>query len=118
MTDKPIDLSGAMIVDKAVRSVLFEEHLSKIVPSRLNHYTNQLGLLGIVEREKLYATKVQYMNDATEFSLALDLAAQRIQDFKGRPGSELAKLETLFPRRRDIAQSTCSLRVFARPMIC
>jgi hypothetical protein len=38
------------------------------------HYTNQKGFLGILDREELWATQVQYMNDAREWSVAIDLA--------------------------------------------
>jgi Protein of unknown function (DUF2971) len=44
------------------------------LPETLYHYTGQTGLLGIVERGELWCTKVQYMNDATEFGLALEMA--------------------------------------------
>jgi hypothetical protein len=48
-------------------------------PEVLYHYTAQNGLLGIVEKAELWATKVQYMNDATEFGVSLDLARQRLE---------------------------------------
>jgi Protein of unknown function (DUF2971) len=44
----------------------------------LYHYTNQLGLLGIVENEELWATKIQYMNDSTEFSAIFNMVANRL----------------------------------------
>jgi hypothetical protein len=54
----------------------FAEHLKENPKETLYHYTGQLGLLGIIERSELHATKVQYMNDATEFSLALSMARE------------------------------------------
>lgn len=44
-------------------------------PCELYHYTSQNGLLGIFESDSLWATKIHYLNDETEFELALNLAA-------------------------------------------
>jgi hypothetical protein len=44
----------------------------------LYHYTTQDGILGIVGRSEVWATKVHYMNDSTEFSLALKIAEDTI----------------------------------------
>jgi Protein of unknown function (DUF2971) len=54
----------------------FVEHLKAEPPEVLYHYTGQCGLLGIIDKSELHATKVQYMNDATEFSLALSMARE------------------------------------------
>src|ERR1700730_18544281 len=43
------------------------------------NYTNQVGLLGIIQSGELWATKVQYMNDSTEFGLAVELAKKRME---------------------------------------
>jgi hypothetical protein len=48
-------------------------------PDVLFHYTDQSGLLGIVKCSKLYATDVRYMNDPTEFRLALGLAESQLK---------------------------------------
>jgi hypothetical protein len=40
----------------------------------LHHYTDQRGLLGIFQSGEFWATKIQYMNDATEFEYSLGLA--------------------------------------------
>ena len=45
-------------------------------PEILYHYTDQAGLLGILATGELWATKVQYMNDATEFGFSLGLARE------------------------------------------
>jgi hypothetical protein len=52
----------------------FAQHLTATRPDVLYHYTGQAGLLGIVEKCAMWATKIQYMNDATEFNLALSVA--------------------------------------------
>jgi hypothetical protein len=58
----------------------FAEHFEKLPPDILYHYTGQIGLLGIIEQAELWATKIQYMNDATEFGLALRLARQELEN--------------------------------------
>lgn len=82
-------------------SATFEKHLRCPMPQWLHHYTTQAGLLGIISEATLRATKIQYMNDAMELKLALDLAKRRI---KARPTDHddalAAKLERL-PQRLD-----------------
>jgi hypothetical protein len=56
----------------------FAEHFNTVPPEVLYHYTGQDGLLGIVGKAELWATKIQYMNDATEFGLALSMAHQEL----------------------------------------
>jgi hypothetical protein len=56
------------------------EKLQRIEPPNvLYHYTDQTGLLGILTSGELHATKVQYMNDSTEFGRAVDLAKNRMK---------------------------------------
>lgn len=43
-------------------------------PSVLFHYTTQAGLLGVLEGDAIWATKIHYLNDSSEYQLALDLA--------------------------------------------
>jgi hypothetical protein len=43
------------------------------IPQRLYHYTSQSGLLGILSAKTLWATRIQYLNDSTEFAYALGL---------------------------------------------
>jgi hypothetical protein len=47
-------------------------------PDLLYHYTSQTGLLGIINEEELWATKVHYLNDSKEFKLALGLILSEI----------------------------------------
>lgn len=56
----------------------FTEHFQAEPPDVLYHYTGQAGLIGIIEKAELWCTKVQYMNDATEFGRALDMARDRL----------------------------------------
>lgn len=45
-------------------------------PPIVYHYTTQRGLLGILETDSLWATKVHYLNDSSEYTHALDLATE------------------------------------------
>jgi hypothetical protein len=53
-------------------------------PSTLYHYTTPAGLLGIVENNKLWATHINYLNDATELGYARDLLRQPSRATSGR----------------------------------
>ena len=43
------------------------------IPQGLYHSTSQSGLLGILSTKTLWATRIQYLNDSTEFAYALGL---------------------------------------------
>jgi hypothetical protein len=60
-------------------SAIFEKLQEEATPAVLYHYTDQAGLLGIIGTGELWATKVQYMNDATEFTRVVELASKEIQ---------------------------------------
>jgi hypothetical protein len=49
-------------------------------PDELYHYTSQLGLLGILKSDTLWASKIHYLNDSTEFRIALDLAKEVLNE--------------------------------------
>jgi len=49
-------------------------------PDVLYHYTSQSGLLGILQDECVWATKIHYLNDHSEFQLALDMATAVLED--------------------------------------
>ncbi len=66
--------------DKPYEPEAFAKQFYKPPPDVLYHYTGQTGLAGIVENEELWATKIQYMNDATEFGLALRLAREWLEN--------------------------------------
>jgi hypothetical protein len=72
----------------------FAEHFAEAPPPILYHYTGQAGLLGIVKNSQLWATKVQYMNDTTEFGLALSMMRRELEninsDSQHSPESEKA----------------------------
>jgi len=49
-------------------------------PARLYHYTSQSGLLGILKSKTLWATRIQYLSDASEFRYTLKLWAEATQE--------------------------------------
>src|ERR1700730_15235583 len=53
---------------------LLDSVLGRRPSGNLYHYTTQAGFLGIVTSRSLWASKVHYMNDATEFVHAVGIA--------------------------------------------
>lgn len=49
----------------------------------LYHYTDGNGLLGILNKGQLWFSHIKYLNDAAEYSYALDLLTNVLQDYKG-----------------------------------
>lgn len=74
----------------------FTERFGVPTPSTLYHYSGQTGLLGIVQTRELWATKIQYMNDATEFGLALGMMRQELENISTsthHPGQKAAAIK-------------------------
>lgn len=69
------------------------------VPSRLYHYTSQEGLLGILSSKTLWATRIQYLNDSTEFAYTLALLTKEFDLQLQKP---LEKRFTLDPIRKAL----------------
>ena len=61
-------------------SASFKSHLEIKPPRFLYHYTNQDGLIGVIKNSTLWATKIHYINNSTEFSLALELARDTLTE--------------------------------------
>ena len=55
-----------------------EKELSRKPPTLLYHYTSQRGLLGILKNNEIWATKIQYLNDGSEFVYFIDLLKEWI----------------------------------------
>jgi len=47
-------------------------------PATLFHYTSQAGLLGILGSNEIWATEIRYLNDSSEYFIALDHAVDLI----------------------------------------
>lgn len=68
----------------AARRISIDRLLNKKPPEILYHYTTQDGLLGILNKRQLWATKIQYLNDTTEFSLTVDIAKEKLASRKDK----------------------------------
>lgn len=77
-------------------------------PTELFHYTNQKGLLGILNSKTLRTTKVHCLNDASEFVLALNLAKKILTEFEKADQFSIGKIEIL----RDEIESIKRLNIF------
>jgi hypothetical protein len=79
-------------------------------PPVLYHYTTQAGLLGILQSDSVWATKIHYLNDASEYQLALDIADSVLQG--------LLKGERNAKKRRKITSLLSNLRMIGRMNVC
>lgn len=79
-------------------------------PPVLYHYTTPQGLLGILQNDSIWATKIHYLNDASEYQLALDIAAVVLQ--------RLLKEEHSRNTRRKIKCLLDNLRVIEHMNVC
>lgn len=57
-------------------STISERHA---LPSIVYHYTDIRGLLGIIESNEMWATDIQYLNDAAEFNYAKNLIHKKFR---------------------------------------
>jgi hypothetical protein len=56
-----------------------KENTDQAEPELLYHYTDQKGLLGIVENKCLWATHSQFLNDLSEYQIVFDALRELIQ---------------------------------------
>ncbi|MGA2879427.1 MAG: DUF2971 domain-containing protein [Bryobacteraceae bacterium] len=68
-------------------------HNSVTPPATLWHYTTHPGLLGIIQGKSLWATKIHYLNDSSEFSYALGLVGKILEKRIGVEQSDRGRLE-------------------------
>ncbi|UZJ46175.1 DUF2971 domain-containing protein [Marinimicrobium sp. C6131] len=59
---------------------IIDELNSNPIPTELFHYTSQAGLIGIIETNSIWASKIHYLNDSTEFELALNLVKEVLNE--------------------------------------
>jgi hypothetical protein len=69
---------------------------------KLFHYTTQEGLVGILQEKKLWATKIQYLNDASELTRPLELGIDMIDTILQSVGSKKKTKEIWLERRREL----------------
>lgn len=80
--------------DFTTLSASLDNHLKQSLPHVLYHYTSQEGLLGIIRSSSLWATNINYMNDATEFDVSLRMIRDRLSkeyqhhEIESWPGSD------------------------------
>ena len=74
------------------RYEFLKEYFSNSPPySPLFHYTSQQGFMGIIENKEIWATQIQYMNDAKELHYAFELANDFLYK-KSNSGSHISAL--------------------------
>lgn len=59
---------------------VIEELLAEQPDSPIYHYTSNDGFLGIIQTKTLWATKLHYLNDSTEFAYAIGLVKENLND--------------------------------------
>jgi hypothetical protein len=71
-----------------------DEIVNSAPPVDLYHYTNQQGLLGIVNNKEIWSTKAHYLNDSREFSYAIDLVNEVLSSKKYSKNEDAQELKT------------------------
>lgn len=71
-------------------------------PEKLFHYTTQEGLVGILEEKKLWATKIQYLNDASELTKPLELGLETINEILQSAGGENETRNKWVRRKKEL----------------
>ena len=51
----------------------------RVMPHSLFHYTSANGILGVFESKSIWATRIQYLNDFSEFKHTSQLAVDAIR---------------------------------------
>lgn len=78
----------------------------------LHHYTTPEGLVGIVEKQEIWATDLFYTNDTAEFRVGLDRVIKHIEELRGDRsctyGERWKWLLTALKGRRDDGPDTLS----------
>ncbi|AVQ86489.1 DUF2971 domain-containing protein [Plesiomonas shigelloides] len=76
----------------------------------LHHYTSGTGLLGIFNNSSMWATKIQYMNDSTEYLHAISLAKSRLAYFTS--GATESKESILASKVAELLERTKELALY------
>lgn len=58
---------------------LYKKYFDNNPPKMLFHYTTQNGLLGIIKDKSLWLSDNRYLNDITEYNLAIDLVKSELK---------------------------------------
>ena len=85
---------------------LSDSVLGRRPSQNLYHYTTQTGFLGIVTSKSLWASKVHYMNDATEFAHAIGIAKSVIESRASNGSNDRVRLLDELRKRLDSVSKT------------
>jgi hypothetical protein len=59
---------------------LYKPPLSRQLPAVIYHYTCREALLGIIQKQALWATNIRYLNDSREFNAAIEVAGSVLDE--------------------------------------
>jgi hypothetical protein len=79
--------------ENAKRPQLLQDALAAELTENLYHYTPQAGLLGIVESQSIWASNIQYLNDAQEARLAFSIMGEAVNGRLRRDKPELGDVD-------------------------
>lgn len=65
------------------------------IPTRISHYTNLSGLMGMLESGQMWASNVSFLNDRRELQHGLEASLKAIRSFTKTPNH---KDWLIFPR--------------------
>ena len=91
--------------------------INKTMPKILYHYTTQDGLIGILKENALWATKIHYMNDASELIEPLRIANAQLTTFASQLDAEGAKGKKLIKKEITL-RILDDIRVWEHTNIC
>lgn len=74
--------------------------MSKVqqLPEILYHYTSQEGLLGILSTKRMWATNIFYLNDSAEYTYALNLIRDVLEECEPTEALDMVLIEELKER--------------------
>lgn len=83
-------------------------------PQHLFHYTNSIGLRGIVQRKKIWATHYRFLNDASEIDYGLFVLGAVVDELKARYKDPLVLrfLESLLQTADMFEEIDCYIACF------
>lgn len=67
-------------------------------PELLYHYTDQTGLLGIINEQELWATDVRFLNDTEEFEAGFKIAVEMAKQASAVSGEDGRKTASYFEK--------------------
>lgn len=85
-------MSTENVIKRSFRREVLNSVLSETPPEILYHYTDQTGLLGIIQSREIWATHHQCLNDTQEFLHAKALVRNEIDKLRGSSNSDCGLL--------------------------